>query len=133
MTEVVIIDFDGTIVDHAFPEIGSPLPLAFEVMKELKEAGYKLILWTCREDDPHRIHKRYLEEAVAYCKANGVEFDAVNESLPPEDFRPEHFVLRKPYGHYHIDDKNFGGFPGWHVVRAVLIENKQLYVVWNVI
>ena len=46
----IAIDFDGTIVDHRFPEIGKPVPGAFEWMKKFKEAGAKLILWTMRSD-----------------------------------------------------------------------------------
>lgn len=131
MSEVVVIDFDGTIVEHAFPHIGEPLPLAFEVIKEIKEAGYKIILWTCREDDSQLVHNSYLTHAVEFCRQNGVEFDAVNESIPSEDFRPEGFTLRKPYAMFHIDDKNFGGFPGWHIVRKVLIEKHTLKVEWK--
>lgn len=97
-----LIDFDGTIVEHKFPEIGQPLPYAFEVLRTLKAAGNKLILWTCREDSPRR---KYLTEAVEFCLANGVVFDAVNEALP-NDFR-EDGLKRKPHAHYHIDDHNF--------------------------
>jgi len=33
------IDFDGTLVKHKFPEIGEPMPHAFEVLKDLQRAG----------------------------------------------------------------------------------------------
>lgn len=118
---VVIIDFDGTIVEHCFPRIGEPLPNAFEVMRDLKAAGYKLILWTCREDYGYKIDKQYLTAAVNFCLENGVEFDAVNETIMEEDFRPEDCIKRKPYGHHYIDDRNIGGFPGWDKVRELLL------------
>ncbi len=110
-----LIDFDGTIVNHAFPEIGYPLPYAFEVLRGLKAAGHQLILWTCREDmeGPHRGND-YLTEAVEFCLENGVVFDAVNEALPG-DFRGDG-LQRKPHAQYHIDDRNYGGFPGWKSV-----------------
>jgi histidinol phosphatase-like enzyme len=129
MSEVVLIDFDGTVVEHCFPRIGEPLPGAFEVLKELKEAGYKLILWTCREDFGHNINQQYLKEAIEFCRENGVEFDAVNETLEEYDFRPEKCIKRKPHAHWCIDDRNLGGFPGWDVVREVLIEGKS--VTWG--
>jgi len=46
----ICIDFDGTIVDHRFPEIGPPVPGAVEWMLRFQEAGAKLILFTMRSD-----------------------------------------------------------------------------------
>lgn len=126
----ILIDFDGTIVSHQYPAIGDPLPDAFRVMKKLKMVGWKLILWTCREDEGHNINKQYLKEAVAFCKENGVEFDAVNEGILEDDFRSNKTPNRKPYAHYHIDDRNLGGFPGWDVVEKALLFGKK--VTWNV-
>ena len=40
-----------------------------------KETGTGLILWTCRAG-------ALLEEAIAACARCGLEFDAINESLP---------------------------------------------------
>lgn len=121
MSKVAVIDFDGTIVEHCFPNIGNPLPEAFEVLKELKEAGWRLILWTCREDEGYNINKRYLTDAVEYCRENGVVFDAVNEADLETEFRPESGLKRKVFGHVYIDDRNLGGFPGWAAVRKELL------------
>ncbi len=115
----ICVDFDGTIVGHEFPKIGEEMPHAFEVMKELQEAGYRLILWTCREDEgPNR---QYLTDAVNFCAENGVEFDAVNKTIEEVEFRPKECLQRKPYCQYFIDDRNLGGFPGWLEVRRMLL------------
>lgn len=115
---VITVDFDGTIVEHKYPNIGEPKPYAFEVLKQLQEAGAKLILWTCREDMRKR---KYLTEAVKFCKDNGIEFDAVNEALQSHDWRdPDECKLRKPHGHYFIDDLNVGGFLGWDIIRKII-------------
>lgn len=45
----VAVDFDGTIAESAWPEIGAELPGASEAIKRLYAAGHRLILWTCRE------------------------------------------------------------------------------------
>jgi hypothetical protein len=119
--ESVLIDFDGTIVEFAFPGIGKPLPGAFETMKDLKAAGYKLILWTCREDEGYKIDRQFLTQAVEYCRENGVEFDGVNETLEEDEFRPKDCKARKPHAQCVIDDRNLGGFPGWDVVREELL------------
>lgn len=122
---LIAIDFDGTIVKHAFPRIGEPMPRAFEVIKRLKEAGHKLILWTCREDEGFNINRQYLSDAVKFCKENGVEFDAVNETIQGEEFRDPKYDQRKPYCHLFIDDRNLGGFPGWDVVEMMILDGKE--------
>jgi predicted mannosyl-3-phosphoglycerate phosphatase (HAD superfamily) len=119
---VILVDFDGTIVEHRFPAIGEPLPNAFEVLIELKNSGYKLVLWTCREDYGHLISKQYLTAAVKFCAENGVEFDAVNETMEEHEFRPEDCLKRKPHAHFHIDDRNLGGFSGWLWVKELLLK-----------
>jgi len=119
--QIIMIDFDGTIVEHAFPKIGDPLPLAFETLRSLKDAGYKLILWTCREDEGNFISRQFLTDAVKFCMSHGVEFDAVNESIPELEFRPERGVNRKPYADIIIDDRNFGGFSGWAAIADTLL------------
>lgn len=125
---VITVDFDGTIVEHEYPEIGEPLPYAFDVLKQLKKAGAKLILWTCREDQRRR---KYLTEAVDFCKKNGVEFDAVNSALVDYDFRdPDQCELRKPHSSIVIDDRNLGGFPGWDTVGKTLLQGHIL--TWSV-
>lgn len=119
----IAIDFDGTIVENAFPRIGEPLPGAFEVMRELQEAGHRLILNTCREDHKTRIDKRHLTDAVEFCRENGIEFVSVNENHPDDEFRDpdECKAVRKVYADIYIDDRNLGGFPGWDVVREMIL------------
>lgn len=114
----ISIDFDGTIVEHHFPRIGPEKEYAFEVMKELKQAGWELILWTCREDDDRG--NTYLTDAVEFCRQNGVEFDAVNGTTE-NDFREGRSLQRKPHCQFYIDDKNLNGFPGWLEVRRIIL------------
>ena len=125
MSKALFVDFDGTIVEFAFPRIGKPMPDAFRVMKRLQENGYKLVLWTCREDEGYKIDKQFLTQAVEFCRENGIEFDGVNEGLPEDEFRPEG-VLRRKHGKLVIDDRNFGGFPGWLAVEAALLPPEPL-------
>lgn len=109
---IIAIDFDGTIVEHKFPQIGNVLPNAFEVMKELQENGHKLILWTYRDGED-------LKNAVSLCKENGVRFYAVNHSKPNEDY--DKYMSRKIYADIYIDDRNIGGFPGWEAIRYMIL------------
>jgi hypothetical protein len=104
---IIAIDFDGTIAADCYPEIGEPLFGAIEAILKLKENGNQIILWTCREDLPNR---KYLTEAVEFCRSHGLEFDAVNESTPDNPFK--HLgKSRKVYADFYIDDKSL--LPTW--------------------
>ncbi len=102
---VIAIDFDGTIVEHKYPAIGKEMLFAFDTLKAMQGAGHLLILWTYRAG-------KELDEAVEYCKNNGLEFYAVNRSYPEEEFK-EGEVSRKINADMFIDDRNVGGFYGW--------------------
>lgn len=108
---ILAIDFDGTIVEDAYPDIGKPQLFAFETIKRLQNDGHLLILWTYRSG-------KKLDEAVAFCKENGIEFYAINKSFPEEQFSKE----RSPKIHadYFIDDRNIGGFLGWGKIYQLL-------------
>ncbi len=114
---IIAVDFDGTIVEHKYPKIGAPKRFAFDTLRELQRRGHKLILWTSRTG-------KYLEEAIEFCRKHGVEFYAVNANYPGEDYCDSE-VGRKIYADVYIDDKNFGGFPGWGKIWQVLIENQN--------
>ena len=107
----IAVDFDGTIVEHAYPEIGKEMLFAFQTLKELNKLGANLILWTFRTG-------KELEEAVEFCRKNGVEFYAVNKNYPEEAF--DETVSRKINADIFIDDKNAGGFPGWSEIWQML-------------
>lgn len=107
----IAVDFDGTIVEHAFPSIGKEQLFAFQTLKELNKRGYKLVLWTFRAG-------KELDEAVEFCRKNGVEFYAVNKSYPEEEF--DDTISRKIDADIYIDDRNLGGFPGWSAVWQML-------------
>ena len=100
----IAVDFDGTIVDHAYPKIGKEKLFAFQTLKELEKRGARLILWTFRTG-------KELEDAVEFCRQNGVEFYAVNKNYPEEIVDAN--VSRKIDADIYIDDKNLGGFQGW--------------------
>ena len=114
------IDFDGTIVEDAYPKIGKPNIFAFETLKKLQSEGYRLILWTYRSG-------KYLEEAVEFCRKNGVEFYAVNSSFEGEIFDGE-TQSRKIDADLFTDDRNLGGFPGWGEVYNIISEKIEFRV-----
>ena len=112
----IAVDFDGTIVEHAYPAIGKEIIFAFTTLKELQKAGHNLILWTYRNG-------LELDEAVEFCRKNGIEFYAVNKSYPEEVF--DESVSRKINADIFIDDRNVGGFPGWGEIWHMIVENEH--------
>ena len=111
-TKIIAVDFDGTIVEDKYPQIGKPKLFAFETLKKLQNEGYRLILWTYRSGEK-------LSEAVEFCRANGIEFYAVNSSFEGEEYDPKQ-QSRKINADLFIDDRNLGGFPGWGEVYQVI-------------
>ena len=110
-SKVIAVDFDGTIVEHNFPEIGREMLFAFNTLKALQKKGHRIILWTYRTGE-------FLDAAVAYCHKNGVDFYAVNKSFPEEELSEDN--PRKIQADLFIDDRNLGGFPGWSKVWQML-------------
>ena len=116
---IIAVDFDGTIAEDRYPGIGKPMPFAFETLKMLQGDGHRLILWTYRTG-------KKLNEAVEFCREHGIEFYAVNKGFPEEDMQhPD--TGRKIHADLFIDDRNFGGFPGWGVIYQKLSpENRKM-------
>lgn len=108
---IIAVDFDGTIVEDAYPKIGKPKIFAFETLKRLQKDGHRLILWSYRSGSR-------LAEAVAYCKSNGILFYAVNKSYPEEVI--DDTKSRKIHADIFIDDRNVGGFIGWGEVYQTI-------------
>ncbi len=110
-SKIIAVDFDGTIVEHAYPSIGKEMLFALATLRELQKKGHKLILWTFRSGP-------LLDEAVEYCRANGVEFYAVNKNFPEEELTEN--ISRKVNADIFIDDRNVGGFLGWSEIWQIL-------------
>ena len=45
---IIAVDFDGTIVEDAYPKVGKEMIFAFDTLKRLQGQGHRLILWTYR-------------------------------------------------------------------------------------
>lgn len=96
---IIAVDFDGTLCENKWLEIGEPNKELIAYLKKRQEAGDKLILWTCRVGE-------ILDNAVAWSAGQGIIFDAVNENLPEvvSSFGTD---TRKIFANEYIDDRNF--------------------------
>lgn len=103
LPKILAVDFDGTLVSDKFPDIGEPNWNIVNKVKMAKAVGYKLVLWTCRDNDNGGDN---LSRAVEYCKLDlGLEFDAVNQNIKEvqEIFNND---TRKVYADWYLDDKS---------------------------
>ncbi len=105
----IAVDFDGTIVEHRYPEIGEEIPFATQTLKQLYNDGHNLILWTYRAG-------LELDQAVEFCEKKGVKFYAINKNFPEEVY--DKSISRKIIADMYIDDRNFGGMPDWGEIYA---------------
>lgn len=95
---ILAVDFDGTLCTDCYPKIGEANRRLIRTLKELQGAGDRIILWTCRQGQA-------LEEALCFCRAWGLAFDAVNENLP-EIISRYGSDSRKIYADIYIDDRS---------------------------
>lgn len=98
---IYAIDFDGTIVEDNYPNIGVLNPHAEKFIRKLKEEGGKWILYTMREGED-------LEAAVKFLESVNLIPDAVNDNLP-EMKKKYNNNPRKIFANVYIDDRNAGG------------------------
>lgn len=114
----IAVDFDGTIVEDRYPEIGKERPFATETLRMLIEKRHKLILWSVREG-------KTLEDAVNWCREHGVEFYAINKDYPEERIDNNNHFSRKIKADLFIDDRNIGGIPDWGMIYQIVTENRS--------
>lgn len=109
---IIAVDFDGTLCEHRFPDIGGEVVDAFKYLREFQSLGAKLMLWTMRSDliaaatsiEGHKADRAYLTEAVEWCRKRGVEFWGVNSNPGQGSWT----LSPKQYAHLYIDDAAFG-------------------------
>lgn len=117
---VIVIDFDNTIVEERFPNIGELKEGAKAVINSLYFAGHEIVINTCRAGE-------YEGDAVNFLKLKDIHFHYINCNLPR---LVTHFGqdCRKISGDIYIDDKNLGGLPGtWlEMLPMILTRIKEI-------
>lgn len=96
--KIIAVNFDGTLCENKWPEIGEPNKEVLDYIKSEKENGAKIVLWTCRTGE-------LLHNAVLWCDKNHqLQFDMVNANLPEvvKEFGDD---TRKIFANEYIDDR----------------------------
>lgn len=89
----IAVDFDGTIVEHKFPEIGAIKQNVVDKVREWHKQGHVIIIWTCRTDE-------YLEEAKKFLDEIKLPYHAINEN-----YGNTIGDCRKVLAHVYLDDR----------------------------
>ena len=115
---IVAVDFDGTLAVTKFPEIIKPIPKMIKCCKRLQKDGAILILYTCRKGQD-------LQDAVEWCKGQGLVFDYVNENTAENIANYGGTDTRKIFAHEYIDDKAI------NPVREEMWERRLRRALWG--
>lgn len=93
---ILLIDFDGTIVESKFPNIGSFIGNSKNILQKLILEGFQVIINTCRSNIQEQDVKDFLS-------SNEISFLVVNENHPKvkDCFETD---CRKLFGDITIDD-----------------------------
>ena len=94
---IIAVDFDGTLSLGRWPEVGPPNKSVIDMLLKRQRKGDKIILWTRRSGDE-------LSAAVAWCRLQGIVFDAVNENLPEILEAWDYQDTRKVFANEYWDD-----------------------------
>lgn len=133
----IAVDFDGTCVTHAFPEVGKDIGAA-KVLRRLVESGHRLILYTmrsnCKENNgaskefPEITNGEFLDHAVKWFEDNGIRLHA-HQTNPDQS---SWTTSPKCYAQLYIDDAALGApimrnaelsdrpFMDWNAVEMIL-------------
>ena len=109
---VIAVDFDGTIVEDAYPNIGRVREYAKEVINNLTDEGHFITIWTCRTG-------KHLLEAELFLLGEDIRYHKINQHHPKDllkygDFGP------KIGADVYIDDKCVAGLPSWPEIYQII-------------
>ena len=96
--KIIAVDFDGTLCENKWPDIGEPNTELITYLVNEQCAGAKVILWTCRTG-------KELIDAILWCGDYGLNLDGANTNTPEiiEEFGRD---TRKIFADEYIDDRS---------------------------
>ena len=113
----IVLDFDGTVVKHAYPKVGDNIG-AVPVLKRLVNNGCQLVLSTMRSHNSEGVDT--LQPALDWFAKHGIPLYGVNENPTQKVWTDS----PKAYGNLYIDDGALGA-----PLKAD--EDGLAYIDWN--
>jgi len=112
----LVVDFDGVICEHRFPDVGEPTEGVKEALDTLRKAGYRIVIHSCRTSFQFR------DSLI------GDQFDRIKEYMK---FYKLHFddvwVPDKPIGVAYIDDRAINYKNNWEKITEKLLTKSRKY------
>lgn len=105
------VDFDDTLfIRNSWRDMsGNANQLIVDLVKRIQERNWKIILWTSRNGNA-------LDEAVQWCKDQGIRIDFVNENPEAIDWFKNHLGFKnsawsnKVFADIYLDDSAMNSF-----------------------
>lgn len=109
---VLAIDFDGTIAEVSFPEVGAIRKDAAMYIRKLYDEGHYIIINTCRSGHAEGLAEEFL-------KYHMIPYHYINSNLPEliVEYKQD---CRKISADYYIDDKCIMGLPSWREIYEII-------------
>ncbi len=121
---VILVDLDGTIAtDAEYPAIGKPQDGVKEALQKLKDAGYRIRVYTCRlngehwkdsSEEHHGEYKQTASDIEEYLRDNEIPYDDIVE-----------WDEGKPFGSWYVDDKALNYDGDWQAIVDSILSEKD--------
>jgi hypothetical protein len=105
INQAICVDFDGTIFDHEYPDVGEIKPGVIDALTRLRDKGWWIVIASCRTKqqrfsvdeidlDGNKCQSPFDSALLiaALLDKHGVPYDEIS-------------VADKPYAAYYIDDR----------------------------
>ena len=113
--KVIAVDFDGTLVENDFPDIGSKNDNVVNYVREESNNGSIIILWTTRQNEK-------LKEAIDFLDENNIPYNYVNENARCINFDTSDKIFADIY----LDDRAKNPFGGLDNDRVQLTKTDKV-------
>lgn len=114
---VIVVDFDGTLSeDRKFPGMGEPMPGAAKAINKLKDAGYEIVIFTCRMNLVHgaRQAEEQRKAIIEWLDRHDIPYDSIYDGKDG-----------KPFAKWFIDNKNleYRGGNDWERLTSRILDS----------
>jgi haloacid dehalogenase-like hydrolase len=73
----IVVDFDGTIVEHEFPEIGSLKTGVIEALSAFRREGHEIVISSGRNSIS--MNKKFQKEMIEFLDEKKVPYDFIDD------------------------------------------------------
>jgi hypothetical protein len=118
--KTIAVDFDGTLCDFNYPDIGPPKPGAIEALTRFRAEGYQVVIWSCRTcsyymdifcpDGEAPADRKVYQDMKAWLDRHGVPYDWIDMG-----------DKGKPMCDFYVDDKAVRFKDNWPEVEAFIL------------